>query len=98
MTSWQTSFYNTRVNLFFKYELEASKRIKNLFNVQILNFNNDNKYDFIDSNNIKYEVKYDGNSLKSGNFKHCSSAFICFLIRCNYINSPIIGNPSQLFV
>ena len=41
MTSWQTSFYNTRVKPFLKYELEASKRIKNLFNVQILNFNND---------------------------------------------------------
>ena len=68
MSSWQTTFYNTKVKPFLKYEQEAAKRINKLFNVEILNFNNDNKYDFIDSNNIKYEVKYDGYSIKSGNF------------------------------
>ena len=68
MSSWQTNFYNTKVKPFLKYEFEASERIKKLNNVEILHFNNDNKYDFIDSNNIKYEVKYDGYSLKSGYF------------------------------
>ena len=70
MSSWQTTFYNTKVKPFLKYEQEAAKRINKLFNVEILNFNNDNKYDFIDSNNMKYEVKYDGNSLKSGSFRN----------------------------
>ena len=68
MSSWQTTFYNTKVKPFLKYEQEAAERIKKLFNVEILNFNNDNKYDFIDSNDIKSEVKYDGYSIKSGNF------------------------------
>ena len=68
MTSWQTNFFNTKVKPFLKYEVEASERIKKLFNVEIKSFNNNNKYDFIDNNNIKYEVKYDGYSIKSGNF------------------------------
>ena len=71
MNSWQTNFYNTKVKPYKKYEREASERIKKLCNVEIFdlfNKNNGNKYDFKDSNEIKYEVKYDGYSIKSGNF------------------------------
>ena len=68
MSSWQTTFYNAKVKPFLKYEQEAGERIKKLDNVDIISFNNDNKYDFIDSNNIKYEVKFDGASNKTGNF------------------------------
>ena len=35
MTSWQTNFFNTKVKPFLKYEVEASERIKKLFNVEI---------------------------------------------------------------
>jgi hypothetical protein len=51
-----------------KYEVEASQRIKNKYNVDIVSFNNNYKYDFITSHNIKYEVKADKASIKTGNF------------------------------
>ena len=60
-------FYETYVKPYQKYEEEAAERIKKKFNVEILNFNNDNKYDFVDNNGIKYEVKYDGRSNTSNN-------------------------------
>lgn len=63
-----SSFFEKYVKPYQKYELEASQRIKKKFNVEIVNFNNDNKYDFIDNKNIKYEVKYDGYSNISNNF------------------------------
>jgi hypothetical protein len=50
------------------YEIEASKRISALYDVKIISFNNTNKYDFIDSNNIKYEVKTEPSSLKTNNY------------------------------
>ena len=53
---------------FKKYEVEASKRIELKFNVSILSFNNTNKYDFITSDNITYEVKTEPLSLKTNNF------------------------------
>ena len=62
------NFYKKFVEPYQKYEIEASKRIKKKFNVEIVSFNNDNKYDFIDNNNIKYEVKYDRYSNISNNF------------------------------
>ena len=68
MNSWQTNFYEKKVKPFFKFEVESSKRISKLYNVEIISFNNDNKYDFITSDDIKYEVKYDNYSNKSGNF------------------------------
>ena len=71
MSNWKTQFYEQKVKPFEKYEMEASERIKKLYNVDIyelFNKNNGNKYDFKDSNDIKYEVKYDGYSVKSGNF------------------------------
>jgi len=66
-------FYEVYVKPHQKYEEEAAERIKNKFNVEILNFNDNNEYDFIDSNDNKYEVKYDGYSNISNNF------FIVFL-------------------
>ena len=68
MNSWQTNFYEKKVKPFFKFEVESSKRISKLYNVEIISFNNDDKYDFITSDDIKYEVKYDNYSNKSGNF------------------------------
>ena len=51
-----------------KYEVEASERIKKLFNVDTVSFNNTYEYDFITSDNLKYEVKADERSLDTGNF------------------------------
>lgn len=61
-------FYEKFVKPYQKYEVEASERIKKKFNVEILNFNDNNEYDFIDSNDVKYEVKFDGYSNTSNNF------------------------------
>jgi len=61
-------FYEKFVKPYQKYEEEASERIKKHLNVEIVKFNNNNEYDFIDSNEIKYEVKYDGYSNTSNNF------------------------------
>jgi hypothetical protein len=60
-------FYETYVKPYQKYEEEAAKRIKTKFNVEIVKFNNNNEYDFVDNNDIKYEVKYDGRSNTSNN-------------------------------
>lgn len=65
-------FYEKFVKPFEQYELEASKRISDKFKVDILNLfdyeNNRNKYDFVDSNGFKYEVKYDKVSNLTGKF------------------------------
>ena len=50
------------------FEEEAAKRIENLNKVKVLNYCNDNKYDFLTSDNLKYEVKTEPASLKTGNF------------------------------
>lgn len=78
-----SKFYKKFVKPFEKYEVEAANRIKNKYNVDIVNFNNDNRYDFIDSNNVKYEVKYDGYSNISNN---------CFIEFIGY------GKPSGISV
>lgn len=68
---WKNEFYKNKVQPYEKYEAEASKRISLKYNVDIYKLfhkNNGNKYDFKDSNKIKYEVKFDGYSLKSKNF------------------------------
>ena len=49
------------------YEKEAAKRIELLNNVRVLKFNNDKYYDFLTSDNIKYEVKTEPSSLKTNN-------------------------------
>jgi len=51
-----------------KYEKIASEKIEKRFNIRIAHFNNDYKYDFITDEGIKYEVKADFGSLKTGNF------------------------------
>jgi hypothetical protein len=51
-----------------QYEIKASELISAHFNVDILNFNDDNKYDFKASDGLLYEVKADKMSLKTGNF------------------------------
>ena len=61
-------FYEKFVKPYQKYEEEAAERIKKHLNVEIVKFNNNNEYDFVDSNEIKYEVKYDGLSNTSNNF------------------------------
>jgi len=69
--NWKENFYKTKVKPYEKYEKEAAERVAKLYKVEIFelfNKNNGNKYDFVDSNNIKYEVKFDRYSLKSGNF------------------------------
>ena len=53
---------------FQPYEVEAAQRIEKLNNVKVINFNNDNKYDFVTSDNLKYEVKTEPASLKTNNF------------------------------
>lgn len=66
--SFNDIFYKNKVVPYLIYEVEASKRISKLFNVEIIKFNDNNKYDFKDSNKIKYEVKADLFSLKTNNF------------------------------
>jgi len=53
---------------FQPYEVLASELIKKYKNVEIVKFNNDNKYDFKDSDGIKYEVKCEPSSIKTGNY------------------------------
>ncbi len=62
-----TNFY---INLkkYQPYEKEAAKRVEQLNNVHVQNFNNDKYYDFLTSDNIKYEVKTEPSSLKTNNF------------------------------
>ena len=61
------NFYKN-LKKFQPYEEEAAKRIEKINNVKVLNYCNDNKYDFLTSDNIKYEVKTEPASLKTNNF------------------------------
>ena len=61
------SFYKN-LKKFQPYEEEAAKRIEKLNKVKVVNYCNDNKYDFLTSDNIKYEVKTEPASLKTNNF------------------------------
>ena len=51
-----------------KYEIEACKIIKQKFNVELTSFNKTNKFDFVTSDNISYEVKAYLKSVKTNNF------------------------------
>ena len=53
---------------FQPYEAEAAQKIEKLNKVKVINFNDDNKYDFITSDNLKYEVKTEPASIKTNNF------------------------------
>jgi hypothetical protein len=60
-------FYEN-LKLYQPYEVIASELIKEYNNVEISKFCNNNKYDFKDSNNVKYEVKTEPSSIKTGNY------------------------------
>ena len=53
---------------FQPYEVEAAQKIEKLNKVKVINFNDDNKYDFLTSDNLKYEVKTEPASIKTNNF------------------------------
>jgi hypothetical protein len=59
--------FNRNVVLFKKYEIEASKRIKAKYNVDIKKWCDNSNYDFKTTDNIKYEVKAEPTSLKTFN-------------------------------
>ena len=61
------NFYKN-LKKFQPYEEEAAKRIQILNNVKKINYCNNNKYDFLTSDNLKYEVKTEPTSLKTNNF------------------------------
>ena len=65
---WQDNFHKKFVLPFEKYEIEAITRIKNKFNVELLKRCNTSKYDFKMSNKMRYEVKADLMSRRTGNF------------------------------
>ena len=60
-------FYD-KLKEFQPYEVIASEKVKKLFDVKIISFNNDYRYDFIDSNGHKYEVKTEPTSKRTGNY------------------------------
>lgn len=62
------SSFKTNLLKFQPYEIEAAARVCKMSNVNTMGFNNDNKYDFMTSDGLKYEVKCEPSSLKTGNF------------------------------
>ena len=61
-------FFLIKLKQYQPYEEIASKKICVLNGVSVLNTCNNYRYDFQTSDNIKYEVKCDEASLKTGNF------------------------------
>lgn len=61
------SFFYKNLKAFEPYEVSSSELIKEKYNVEIVSFSKDARYDFIDSNGISYEVKTEPSSLKTGN-------------------------------
>lgn len=51
-----------------QYEIQAGQLITKKFNIEIMNFNDDYKYDFITTDHIKYEVKADKMALNTNNY------------------------------
>ena len=62
------TFFYQNLERFKPYEIEAAKRIIQLNNTEILKWCNNYKYDFKTADNLKYEVKTDPMSLKTGKF------------------------------
>jgi hypothetical protein len=60
--------FNRNVKIYKKYEIEASERIKNKYNIDIKCWCDNSNYDFKTTNDIKYEVKCEPMALKTGNF------------------------------
>jgi hypothetical protein len=65
------------------FEVIASELIKEKYNVHIVSFCNDSRFDFIDSNGVSYEVKTEPTSLKTGN---------------NFVEFQAYGKPSGISV
>ena len=61
-------FFLKQLKKYQKYEVLAADKVCIFNDVNIINYNEDKKYDFLTSDNLKYEVKADEYSLKSGNF------------------------------
>ena len=61
------NFYEN-LKRFQPYEVIASELIKKYKNVGITKFCDNNKYDFKTSDGIKYEVKCEPSSIKTGNY------------------------------
>ena len=53
---------------FKPYEIKAGELIEQYKGVEILHYCNDNKYDFLTNDNIKYEVKAEPMSIKTNNY------------------------------
>ncbi len=65
MSNYQ--LFNKNIVLYKKYEILASERIKDKYNVDVKKWCDNNKFDFMTSDNIKYEVKCEPSSLKTFN-------------------------------
>jgi hypothetical protein len=61
-------FFLKKLDKYKKYEKIAQDRICSLYDTEILNECCNNLYDFETIENIKYEVKTDEYSIKSGNY------------------------------
>lgn len=61
-------YFLSKLNENRKYEIISQDRICSFFSTEILNTCNNSNYDFETTSNIKYEVKADHMSLKTGNF------------------------------
>ena len=62
------TFFFENLERFKPYEIETAKRIIKLNSVEEKKWWNNYKYDFKTSDNLKYEVKAEPMSLKTGNF------------------------------
>ena len=61
-------FFNRNKEAFYKNEVEAAKRIEDKYNKKVVNTCDNYKYDFKCDDDIKYEVKVEPMSLKTGKF------------------------------
>ena len=61
-------FFKENLKKFQPYEIKAGELIEKIKNVKIISYNDNNEYDFITSDNIKYEVKAEPSSLKYNNY------------------------------
>ena len=56
-------FFHENLKAFQPYEVSASELIKKIYNVDIVSFCDDARYDFKDANGVSYEVKTEPSSL-----------------------------------
>jgi hypothetical protein len=62
-----TDFYKL-LDIGHIYEKKTQEIIKELYKVEVIETRDDNKYDFLTSDNISYECKYDKASERTGNY------------------------------